>query len=96
MLRVSLNWSEWDRETWSFPGGWQVLQRHKRVTFQLGQRLHKEDLGLGKFYNSITSGGNSVAVLWLGFHASTGGDMGSIPSRESKIMYAADVVYINK
>lgn len=39
---------------------------YKRVIFQLGQRLYKEDLGLSKFYNGITQGDiqwiNSISI----------------------------------
>ena len=32
--------------------------------------------------------GNSLAVQWLGFHASTAGGTGSIPGRGTKILNA--------
>ena len=33
--------------------------------------------------------GNSLAVQWLGLHASTAGGAGSIPDRGTKILQAA-------
>ena len=32
--------------------------------------------------------GNSLAVQWLGLHASTAGGMGSIPAQGTKILHA--------
>ena len=44
----------------------------------------------------ILSIGNSLAVQWLGLHASTAGDKGSIPSQGTKILHAFSHDQINK